>query len=177
MTSHDPSNSNDPVDATRSRIMRAVRQAHTGPEVVVRKLLHGLGLRFRLQRRGLPGTPDIVLPKYKTAIFVHGCFWHRHAGCSKASMPKTRVEFWREKFDRNVTRDQETERALVNAGWRVLTVWECETRRSEMLADKLRDAFEPNERDLEASPLIGEVQCRRRNRSALLKVRSIASSS
>jgi DNA mismatch endonuclease, patch repair protein len=105
----------------------------------------GLGLRFRVQRRGLPAR--LVLPKHRTAIFVHGCFWHRHAGCNKATMPKTRVEFWREKFDRNVLRDQEMERALVNAGWQVLTVWECETRRPEVLKDKLRDAFELEERE------------------------------
>lgn len=127
--------------------MRAVRQAHTGPEVTVRKLLHGLGLRFRLQRRDLPGTPDIVLPKHRTVIFVHGCFWHRHEGCSRATMPKTRVEFWREKFDRNVIRDQEKERALVDIGWRVLTVWECETRWPKMLTDKLRHVFEISERE------------------------------
>lgn len=121
--------------------MRSVRRAHTGPELVVRKLLHRLGLRFRLQRRELPGTPDIVLPKHKTAIFVHGCFWHRHAGCGKATMPKTRVEFWTDKFERNVVRDREKEWALVAAGWRVLTIWECETRGIETLTDKLHDAF------------------------------------
>lgn len=147
MTLRAPPDLDTSVDAMRSRIMRAVRQAHTGPELIVRKLLYGLGLRFRLQRRGLPGTPDIILPKHKTAIFVHGCFWHRHAGCSKASMPKTRAEFWRKKFDRNAARDQEKEQALVNAGWRVLTVWECETRRPEKLTEKLRDAFELNERE------------------------------
>lgn len=127
--------------------MRTVRQAHTGPEVAVRKLLHALGLRFRLQRRDLPGTPDIVLPKHKTVIFVHGCFWHRHTGCSRATTPKTRVEFWREKFNRNVIRDQEKERALVGIGWRVLTVWECETRWPKTLGDKLRRAFELGERE------------------------------
>lgn len=141
MTSRRPLSPNNAVDPTRSHIMRSVRRAHTGPELVVRKLLHGLGLRFRLQRRGLPGTPDIVLPKHKTAIFVHGCFWHRHAGCEKATMPKTRVEFWTDKFDRNVMRDQEKERALVDAGWRVLTIWECETRKGHALTDKLRSAF------------------------------------
>ena len=136
----------DPVDATRSRIMRAVRQAHTTPELIVRKLLHGLGLRFRLQGRGLPGTPDIILPKYRTAIFVHGCFWHRHASCSKATTPKTRADFWREKFDRNILRDKEAEQALADAGWRVLTVWECETRRLELLRGRLHDAFQLSER-------------------------------
>ena len=143
MTSRRPPNPDDLVDPTRSRIMRSVRRAHTGPELVVRRLLHGLGLRFRLQRRGLPGTPDIVLPKHKTAIFVHGCFWHRHPGCGKATMPKTRVEFWSEKFNRNVQRDLDKEQALIDAGWRVLTVWECETRSIEMLTKKLQSAFVP----------------------------------
>lgn len=121
--------------------MRSVRQAHTGPELIVRKILHGLGLRFRLQRRDLPGTPDIVLPKHRTVIFVHGCFWHRHVGCSKATTPKTRVEFWQDKFDRNIERDQIKEQALVASGWRVLTVWECETRQPSTLMNKLRAAF------------------------------------
>ncbi|WP_247768116.1 DNA mismatch endonuclease Vsr [Bradyrhizobium sp. 192] len=121
--------------------MRAVRQAHTGPELIVRRLLHGSGLRFRLHQRGLPGRPDIVLPKHRTVIFVHGCFWHRHAGCPKATMPKTRIEFWREKFNRNVSRDHGIEQALVDAGWRVLTIWECETGRPEALKEKLRTQF------------------------------------
>lgn len=141
MSSHDPTDLNEPVDAMRSHIMRSVRQAHTGPEMVVRKVLHGLGLRFRLQRRDLPGTPDVVLPRHRTAIFVHGCFWHRHPGCRKATMPKTRVEFWRDKFDRNVARDCEKESALVQAGWHVLTIWECETRDPDALAIRLRETF------------------------------------
>jgi DNA mismatch endonuclease, patch repair protein len=121
--------------------MRAVRQALTRPEMIVRRLLHATGLRFRVQRRDLPGTPDIVLSKHRTAIFVHVCFWHRHEGCSKATTPKSRVEFWSEKFDQNVERDREKERALVNTGWRVLTIWECETRSIDMLSERLRDAF------------------------------------
>lgn len=108
--------------------MRSVRQRDTKPEMVVRRRLHALGYRFRLQRRDLPGTPDIVLPKHKTAIFVHGCFWHRHPGCGKATTSKTRVEFWAEKFDRNVARDARNEALLKDAGWTVVTVWECQTR-------------------------------------------------
>jgi DNA mismatch endonuclease (patch repair protein) len=135
-----------PVSEVRSRIMRAVKQAHTGPELVVRRLLHGLGLRFRLQQRGLPGRPDIVLAKHRTAIFVHGCFWHRHEGCPKATMPKTRVEFWREKFNRNVARDRMIEQTLVRSGWRVLTIWECETGRPEKLTKQLRALFGLNGR-------------------------------
>lgn len=142
MTAQHIGNPDAPVDPTRSRIMRAVRRSHTGPELIVRKVLHGLGHRFRLQRCDLPGTPDIVLPKHKMVIFVHGCYWHRHTGCSKATMPKTRTEFWREKFERNVSRDKSVEGALSNGGWRVLTVWECETRELGVLTNRLRDAFE-----------------------------------
>ena len=141
MTSRLPPSPDDPIDPVRSQIMRSVGRAHTGPELIVRKVLHALGLRFRLQRRDMPGTPDIVLPKHRTAIFVHGCFWHRHPGCSKATMPKTRVDFWRQKFDRNVERDREKEHALLEDGWRVLTVWECETRFTDVLTARLRDAF------------------------------------
>lgn len=125
------------VDPTRSRIMRAVGQKHTAPEMRVRRALHALGYRFRVQRRDLPGSPDIVLPKYKTAIFVHGCFWHRHPGCNKATTPKTRIEFWKEKFDSNVARDQVKETALREMGWQVLVVWECETKSADALAAKL----------------------------------------
>ncbi|MBA2934995.1 DNA mismatch endonuclease Vsr [Sphingomonas sp. CGMCC 1.13654] len=135
------SNNEKSAEETRSRIMRAVRRANTRPEIVVRRLLHRMGLRFRLHRRGLPGTPDIVLPGRHTAIFVHGCFWHRHSGCRMASMPKTRIDFWQQKFDRNVERDRDNERALVDQGWRVLTVWECETRDLEALAERLRHLF------------------------------------
>lgn len=125
----------------RSRIMRAVRRANTQPEVKVRRLLHGLRFRFRLHLRGLPGTPDIVLPKHNTAIFVHGCFWHRHAECRMATMPKTRMKFWQQKFVRNIERDRQNEQALIELGWRVLTVWECETRHPEALAERLRHFF------------------------------------
>ena len=125
------------VDPLRSKIMRAVKRAHTKPEVVVRQVLHRMGLRFRLQRKDLPGTPDIVLPKHRTAIFVHGCFWHRHEDCSKATMPKTRVEFWSNKFSQNVCRDQRNVHALETTGWTVLVVWECETLDQSALSKKL----------------------------------------
>jgi len=121
--------------------MRSVRRAHTKPEIVVRKLLHRVGLRFRLQQLGLPGTPDIVLPKHRTVVFVHGCFWHRHPGCKKATTPKTRAEFWREKFERNVHRDQANEEALIRGGWHVVIVWECETKHTEALLHRLRNTF------------------------------------
>jgi DNA mismatch endonuclease (patch repair protein) len=129
------------VDPVRSRIMRSVGRANTGPEITVRRAVHSLGLRFRLHRKGLPGTPDIVLPKHKTVIFVHGCFWHRQAGCNKASMPKTRSDFWVEQFDRNRIRDERNEDALSSLGWRVLIVWECETRNSEALRSRIIHEF------------------------------------
>jgi DNA mismatch endonuclease, patch repair protein len=126
------------TDPRRSKIMRAVRRTDTTPELVVRKLVHGLGFRFRLQRRDLPGTPDLVLPRLNTVIFVHGCFWHRHALCGKTTMPKTRVEFWREKFHANTSRDTRKNRQLRAAGWRVIVIWECETSDSVKLSRRLK---------------------------------------
>lgn len=142
---------NAEVDPTRSRIMRAVGQKHTAPEMAVRRILHALGYRFRVQRRDLPGSPDIVLPKYKTAIFVHGCFWHRHPGCKKATTPKTRVPFWTEKFERNVFRDRQKEAALREMGWQILVVWECETKDTATLAAMLSSALAYDEADLSCS--------------------------
>lgn len=121
--------------------MRAVRRENTGPELAVRKVAHRLGLRFRLHRKDLPGTPDLVFPKHRTCVFVHGCFWHRHPGCKKASTPKTRRDYWLPKFERNVERDREKEEALRRLGWRVVTIWECETRDPEELERRLREAF------------------------------------
>lgn len=125
----------------RSEIMRAVKRTHTKPELIVRKFLHSLGLRFRLHRKNLPGSPDIVLPKHCTAIFVHGCFWHRHSGCRYASTPKTRQDYWLPKFDANVERDAHKEAQLRELGWRVLVIWECETRNLEALEQRLRQEF------------------------------------
>lgn len=130
-----------PVLPERSSLMARVKGKNTKPELLVRKELHRLGYRFRLHRRDLPGRPDIVLPKYKTAIFVHGCFWHRHPGCSKASTPKTRVDFWQDKFTTNMARDRRNEDALRSDGWQVLVVWECETKRIDELATRLSDAL------------------------------------
>ena len=118
--------------------MARVRQKNTAPEIVVRKLLHRLGYRFRLHRRNLPGTPDIVLPKYRKILFVHGCFWHRHLDCSKTTTPKTRTEFWQEKFRANVARDQAKEQALRAAGWEPLVIWECQTFDIVKLEQRLR---------------------------------------
>lgn len=112
----------------RSRCMAAVKGKDTKPEMIVRKYLFSRGLRFRVQVRKLPGTPDIVLPKYKTAIFVNGCFWHGHEGCKYFRLPKSNVEFWSEKIERNIERDRESMQALFDLGWKVIRVWECELR-------------------------------------------------
>jgi DNA mismatch endonuclease (patch repair protein) len=130
------------VDPVRSRIMRSVRRRDTTPEIAVRRALHRLGFRFRLQRKDLPGTPDIVLPRWKTAIFVHGCFWHRHSGCPKATTPRTRVEFWRQKFEANLARDRRIEAALRGKGWKVVTVWECEANDVRKLEAQLVREFD-----------------------------------
>jgi len=111
--------------AQRSRNMSRVRGVHTGPERVLRSGLHCAGLRFRLHRRDLEGRPDIVLPRYSAVIFVHGCFWHQHPGCRKATVPKTRSAFWAEKLAQNRLRDERQIAALLAADWRVLIVWEC----------------------------------------------------
>lgn len=110
----------------RSRRMSLIRSSNTNPELVLRRALHRLGLRYRLRNTQLPGKPDIAFPRLKVAIFVHGCFWHRHENCKVANMPKSNTAFWQEKFDRNVARDQRNEGALKSMGWRVETVWECE---------------------------------------------------
>lgn len=116
----------DTVDSeTRSRIMRAVPQKNTKPELLLRRALHKLGLRFRVNVARLPGTPDIVLPKYNTVIFVHGCYWHRH-GCDKSTTPKSNANFWERKFSSNRQRDTKNVKELRQLGWRVMTVWECE---------------------------------------------------
>lgn len=115
-----------PVTADRSRLMSKVRQKHTAPERLVRSTLQRAGYRFRLHRRDLPGCPDLVLPKHRLALFVHGCFWHRHPDCRRTTTPKTRTEFWLEKFRRNVERDAATLDALELAGWRTVIIWECE---------------------------------------------------
>lgn len=125
----------------RSKIMQSVSSKNTKPELLVRSLLHHMGLRFRLHRKSLPGSPDIVLPKYRTVVFVHGCFWHRHPGCRYASIPRTRQEFWLPKFDANVQRDAKKEAQLQELGWRVLVVWECETRKPAELEERLRRDF------------------------------------
>lgn len=122
----------------RSERMSRIRSSNTAPEVALRCAMHAVGFRFRLHSKGLPGKPDIVLPRYKTVIFVHGCFWHRHRGCKVATTPKTNTEFWVEKFDRNVVRDARTREQLEGLGWRVIVVWECELRSANQRAGAVR---------------------------------------
>ena len=125
----------------RSRNMAHIKGKDTKPEKLVRSILHGMGYRFRLHCKQLPGKPDIVLPKYKAAVFVHGCFWHRHEGCKNATLPKTRREFWEKKFAENVHRDKNTAKLLEQLGWTVLVIWECELKNIEALRKKLSVQF------------------------------------
>lgn len=113
--------------AKRSWNMSRIKSGNTKPEKVVRSLLHAMGYRFRLHRKDLPGKPDVVLPKYKTVIFIHGCFWHRHDGCKNATMPKTNTEFWENKLSQNIDRDRKKQLNLERLGWKVIVIWECET--------------------------------------------------
>lgn len=116
----------DTVDPqTRSRIMALVRSRGTSPELFVRRGLHAAGFRFRLHSRVLPGKPDLVLPKYKTAVFVNGCFWHKH-GCKRSRMPASNTTYWETKISRNVARDKATHAALRRLGWRCFVIWECQ---------------------------------------------------
>ena len=113
----------------RSYVMSRIHGKNTKPEIAVRSLLHRRGLRFRLHKNDLPGHPDIVLPMYKTVIFVHGCFWHQHKNCRNCSMPKDHKKIWQEKLKRNVERDNLNKKRLIQKGWNVLIVWECEIER------------------------------------------------
>ncbi len=121
--------------------MSRIRARDTGPEKALRSMLHRLGYRFRLYRRDLPGTPDVVLPRYRTALFLHGCFWHRHPGCRYATTPGTRTAWWQAKFERTVQRDEAVRAALEAAGWRVVVIWECALRDPAALAARLAEAL------------------------------------
>ena len=121
----------------RSWNMSRIQSRDTKPEKAVRSILHKLGYRFRLHRKNLPGSPDIVLPKYNSVIFVHGCFWHRHKNCKKAYSPKTKKTFWEEKFKTNIERDIKVNNELKSDGWRVFVVWECELSYIESVAKEL----------------------------------------
>ena len=123
--------------AERSRNMARIKGKNTAPERRVRSLLHGMGYRFRLHRRDLPGTPDIVLPKHRAVIFVHGCFWHRHEGCKRATMPADHREFWEKKLTLNKERDRRHLAALEGMGYRCLVVWQCELKDMETLRRRL----------------------------------------
>jgi len=128
------------VDPKRSALMARVRSKDSKPELAVRKLAHLLGYRFRLHRQDLPGTPDLVFPRLQKAIFVHGCFWHRHRGCGRTTSPKTRKAYWSEKFEQNIRRDRLKQRQLKALGWNVLIIWECETFNYRDLSKRI-DAF------------------------------------
>ena len=125
----------------RSQNMAKIKGRDTGPELAVRRTAHRQGLRFRLHRKDLPGTPDLVFSKHQLVIFVHGCFWHRHVGCRFAYTPKSRVKFWTEKFKQNVARDLRNESALISMGWHVAVIWECETQDVGMLERRIRECF------------------------------------
>lgn len=129
------------VSSVRSRNMAAIRGKDTAPELAVRRILHAMGLRFRLHRRDLPGRPDIVLPKHRTVVFVHGCFWHRHEDCRYTTTPKTRQEFWQSKFAANIERDRRNRTDLLQLGWRVIVIWECELRQPSDLKERLTGLF------------------------------------
>lgn len=131
------------VDPARSALMSKVKGKDTRPEMVVRRTLHRLGGRYRLHRKDLPGSPDIVMPSRKIALFVHGCFWHRHEDCKMASSPKTREEFWNAKFDANMARDRRNTERLEQIGWRVEVIWECETKKPDRLSKLLTNLLDP----------------------------------
>lgn len=132
----------DIVDpTTRSRMMAGIRSKDTRPERLLRQKLHAAGIRYRLHAPDLPGKPDLVFPRYNAVAFVHGCFWHRHEGCHRCSMPSSNTDFWSAKFERNVVRDQDATNALHRADWRIATVWECGLRGAgaDTLADRVAD--------------------------------------
>lgn len=124
--------------------MSAVRSKDTQPELIVRKLAHKLGYRFRLYRKDLPGKPDLVFPKYRVCIFLHGCFWHQHKGCKRSARPKTNTDFWNTKLDKNVERDQRIKKQLEKLGWKVVTIWECQIKNQETLRRIISDALKKN---------------------------------
>ncbi|MCA0319957.1 MAG: DNA mismatch endonuclease Vsr [Proteobacteria bacterium] len=127
------------IDPERSAQMSKIRSVNTRPELAVRRALHARGFRFRLHRKDLPGKPDIVLSRYRAAVFVHGCFWHQHPMCRLASWPKSRTEYWGPKLGRNVKRDALTAHQLQELGWRPIVVWECDTRSPERLAARMEE--------------------------------------
>jgi DNA mismatch endonuclease (patch repair protein) len=125
----------------RSKIMSKIKGKDTKPEMVVRSVCHEIGLRYRLHRKDLPGTPDLVFPKHRLCIFVHGCFWHRHPGCKYAYTPKSRLDFWLPKLAKNVERDLTAQQALHALGWKVVIVWECHTKDRKILRNEIQIAL------------------------------------
>ncbi len=119
--------------------MSQIKSSNTKPEIIVRSKLHKAGFRFRLHQRNLPGRPDIVLPRFKSVIFVHGCFWHRHEGCKYAYVPKSRKEFWNNKFTQNVVRDKKNQERLLKEGWRIFIVWECDIDDTAKLCGRIKE--------------------------------------
>lgn len=130
----------------RSAHMRLIRERDTKPELIVRRTAHHLGYRFRLHRRDLPGSPDLIFPRLRKVIMVHGCFWHRHEGCRHARLPKTRLHYWLPKLARNVSRDAEVRASLSELGWQVLEIFECQTRDQVALRDRLACFLDGTER-------------------------------
>lgn len=125
----------DTVDQqTRSRMMSAIKGRNTKPELLLRRSLHARGFRFRLHSKEVHGRPDLVLPKHRAIVFVHGCFWHRHEGCRFATSPSTRPMFWQAKFEANIARDSAVRLSALKDGWRVATIWECALRKPNQIA-------------------------------------------
>ncbi|OUL72152.1 very short patch repair endonuclease [Paraburkholderia hospita] len=133
----------------RSERMSRIKGKDTKPELFVRRLVHGMGYRYRLHGRGLPGRPDLVFAKKRKVIFVHGCFWHRHVGCRLARLPKSRLDFWQCKLDRNIERDREVERRLAELGWNVMIVWECEVKNEAVLMSRIKAFLDGTENNNE----------------------------
>lgn len=150
----------------RSWLMSRVASKHTKPERLVRSLLHRLGYRFTVngpKNKTLPGRPDIVFPSRKIVLFVHGCFWHRHPSCKIATTPKSNTKYWQAKFERNIQRDRETETKLLNTGWQVITIWECELKQLDTLAARLINTLPRVEslnlpEDIDDQRLVAETQ-------------------
>ncbi len=143
----------------RSALMSRIRSKNTGPELIVRKLLWHAGLRYRLHNKRLPGKPDLVLPRWKVAVFIHGCFWHRHAGCPYFRLPKTRASFWDKKLAQNHNRDSAAATALIKGGWRVAVVWECAVRASpDATRQKLLDWMLRKRTGIQLTGSLGTVQ-------------------
>lgn len=139
-----------PVTPERSRLMSRVRGKNTKPELIVRRLVHSIAYRYRLHRRDLPGSPDLVFPKRRKVLFVHGCFWHRHKGCRMTTTPKTRAKFWLGKFAANEARDARNMLSLKAKGWKAEVIWECETRNLSSLERKVRAFLGPPKKSYHA---------------------------